>query len=125
MDTSIRRIVIDPVVVAPPSRPTLSLQRPVAPAVNSIAPARTTSAGCLREAVLRCATEAQAEEKTNTDARLHCFVAKLSGCMETMGEVEMDHALWDLMKLRGEPVRRLDATTIDNTATEQIDRSAL
>jgi hypothetical protein len=120
MDTQIRRVMIDPVVILPPSRRTLSVPLRATPITDVSLPATTTSAERLREAILRCATEAQAEEKSDTDARLHCFVAKLSGCMETMGEVDMDHALWDLMKLRQEPVRRTHATVIDNSATEQI-----
>lgn len=119
MDTQIRRVDTEPVAKAAPARRTLSLRPPAALIANAGAPAPSTSVERLREAVLRCATEAQSEEKTDTDARLHCFVAKLSGCMETLGESEMDHALWDLMKLRAEPARPV-ATAI---ATRQAARA--
>lgn len=118
MDTQIRRVDTDPVATTAPARRTLSLP-PVALIASASAPAPSTSVERLREAVLRCATEAQSEEKNDTDARLHCFVAKLSGCMETLGESEMDHALWDLMKLRAEPARPIAAAI----ATRQAARA--
>jgi hypothetical protein len=107
MDTQIRLAEPAPVVAPETGRTTLSLPQRAKPIAGLVVPAIATSIERLREAILRCATEAQSEEKTDTDARLHCFIAKLSGCMETMGEVDMDHALWDLMKLRAEPPRRV------------------
>jgi hypothetical protein len=99
---------------------TLPLPARATTASASIVSTRVATVDQLREAILRCATEAQAEEKTDTDARLHSFIAKLSGSMECLGEVEMDHALWDLMKMRADPVRRQAAATVDASATEQL-----
>jgi hypothetical protein len=110
MDTQIRPVWSTPVVVAPPARPTLSLSGRQAAANAAPASTLAATANKLREAILRCAAEAQREEGKDTDARLHCFIAKLSGSMECLGEVDLDHALWDLMKLRAEPARKLDVT---------------
>jgi hypothetical protein len=111
MDTQIRPVWSTPVVVAPAARPTLSL--PSRQVAEQAAPASTLAATAnkLREAILRCASNAHSAEPEDTDARLHCFVAGLSGSMEVLGEVDLDHALWDLMKLRAEPCRRTDAST--------------
>lgn len=106
MDTQIRPVWSTPVVVAPSGRAALSTFSLPARTTAPIAPAKDGTASQLREAILRCATEAQAEEKTDTEARLHSFIAKLSGSMECLGEDELDHALWDLMKMHAEPVRR-------------------
>jgi len=122
MDTSIRRI--SPADTAMPvsnaARHTLSL--PARAPTGSKAPSRFmgTTAQALRLAILQCAAQAMTEEKSDTEARLHCFIAKLSGSMECLGEVDLDHALWDLMKLRADPVRRQPAATVDASATEQL-----
>jgi hypothetical protein len=124
MDTQIRPVSSTPVVIAPTTRPTLSLPSRTAAAnatvtselaalaseLAALASGLAATANKLREAILRCAAEAQHEEVKDTEARLHCFIAKLSGSMECLGEVEIDHALWDLMKLRAEPCRRSDAS---------------
>jgi hypothetical protein len=117
MDTQIRPIWSTPVVVSPSARPILSL-----PARAAATPARRpssqeTTVQVLRLAILDCAAQAQTEEAHDTEARLHCFMAKLSGRMECMGEVDLDHALWDLMKLRAEPQRPYE---VDSSATERI-----
>ena len=57
----------------------------------------------LRKAILDCAHEATTTEPTDTDARLHCFIAKLSGTMEGLGERELDAALWNLMTTHRQP----------------------
>lgn len=111
MDTQIRPVWSTPVVVVPAARPTLSLTGRQAAAQAAPDSTLAATANKLREAILRCAAEAQREEGKDTDARLHCFIAKLSGSMECLGEVDLDHALWDLMKLRAEPCRRTDAST--------------
>ena len=50
----------------------------------------------MRSTILQCATEAVKEEPRNVEYRLHAFIAKLSGSMESMGESELDKALWSL-----------------------------
>jgi hypothetical protein len=50
----------------------------------------------LRAGILECAAKATASEPANTEARLHCFIARLSGKMEGLGEAELDQALWAL-----------------------------
>lgn len=126
MDTQIRRLD-NPIPMPSPARGKTSANRPTlslpgrqtaahaAPASNLVA-----TANKLREAILRCAAEAQRQETKDTEARLHCFIAKLSGDMECLGEAELDHALWDLMKLRTEPQRTYE---VDTSAPEQIDRA--
>jgi len=57
----------------------------------------------LRKAILDCAHQATVTEPTDTDARLHCFIAKLSGTMEGLGERELDAALWNLMTTHRQP----------------------
>jgi hypothetical protein len=68
---------------------------------TSIAPKVT--AAILRKFILECAREATTAEPTDTDARLHSFVAKLSGSMEGLGERELDAALWNLMTTHRQP----------------------
>lgn len=106
MDTQIRRVASTALVtpVSNVARATLSL--PSRSADRS--PRMEATAQTLRLAILRCAAQAMTEEQQDTEARLHCFVAKLSGSMECLGEVDLDHALWDLMKMRAEPCRRSD-----------------
>jgi len=57
----------------------------------------------LRKAILDCAHQATTVEPTDTDARLHSFIAKLSGTMEGLGERELDAALWNLMTTHRQP----------------------
>lgn len=106
MDTQIRPITREALVTPVSDRARATLSLPDRPAVRSTFLESTAKA--LREAILRCAAEAQKEEQKDTDARLHSFVAKLSGSMECLGEVDLDHAPWDLMKMRAEPCRRSD-----------------
>lgn len=51
----------------------------------------------LRKAIIDCAAKATAAEPTNTDARLHSFLARMSATMECLGERELDAVLWNLM----------------------------
>ncbi len=55
-----------------------------------------TTVAKLRATILRCATEAAKEEPRSVEYRLHAFIAKLSGSMESMGENELDKVLWSL-----------------------------
>jgi hypothetical protein len=55
-----------------------------------------TTARQLRQALLSCAADATKAEPANVEYRLHSFVAKLSGSMASMGEPELDKALWAL-----------------------------
>ncbi|SFD83990.1 hypothetical protein [Massilia yuzhufengensis] len=55
-----------------------------------------TTVAKMRSTILRCATEAAKEEPRSVEYRLHSFIAKLSGSMESMGESELDKALWNL-----------------------------
>jgi hypothetical protein len=117
MDTSIRRIAA--AASAAPTRATLSVPtRPmsiafVTGAVDAIPdlgnrrfavldPVPATVAS-LRKAILDCAHQATTTEPVDTDARLHCFIAKLSGTMEGLGERELDAALWNLMTTHRQP----------------------
>jgi len=59
----------------------------------------------LRRAILDCAHQATAAEPLDTDARLHSFIAKLSGTMEGLGERELDAVLWNLMTTAAPAVR--------------------
>lgn len=56
------------------------------------------TAAQLRAAILDCAAKAIAAEPTNTEARLHSFIARLSPTMEHLGEPELDAALWALFE---------------------------
>jgi len=60
-------------------------------------------ATALRKAILDCALQATAAEPIDSDARLHSFIAKLSGTMEGLGERELDAALWNLMTTHRQP----------------------
>jgi hypothetical protein len=64
------------------------------------AAAPKVTAAILRQFILECAREATTAEPTDTDARLHCFIAKLSGSMEGLGERELDAVLWNLMETK-------------------------
>lgn len=103
MDTQIRRATQAAAVTPAASvmRPTLSLPtREVIAAAPALAPAVRSPAvvlAQLRHAILRCADEATRAEPNDTDARLHSFMAKLSGSMESIGQRDLDTALWDLL----------------------------
>ncbi|MGJ9420444.1 hypothetical protein ACHAC9_22210 [Massilia sp. CMS3.1] len=84
MDASIRSR--NPVAMPSPGRRTTTLRS--TPIFTVIA---------LRKAILNCAHQATAAEPTDTDRRLHSFIAKLSGTMEGLGERELDAVLWNLM----------------------------
>jgi hypothetical protein len=117
MDTSIRRIESRP--SAAPARATLSM-----PARNTnmvfttgavdavrdlggrrfaLVDASAPNVESLRKAILECAHQATVAEPLDTDRRLHCFIAKLSGTMEGLGERELDAALWNLMTTHRQP----------------------
>ena len=114
MDTQIRPLVVAPAFAE--RRPTLSLPASHKPAFAASASSIASPAPGLRESILRCAAEAQVDEKHDTDARLHCFIAKLSGCMESMGETELDHVLWDLMKTEPDKAKGGSAYLIDGAS---------
>lgn len=50
----------------------------------------------LRSAIARSATQASNDAPANADMRLATFVARLSGCMESLGDHELDAMLWGL-----------------------------
>ena len=78
----------------------------IAPPLNRNIPQpwpTATTVTALRKAILDCAHQATTAEPTDTDARLHCFIAKLSGTMEGLGERELDAALWNLMTSHRQP----------------------
>jgi len=50
----------------------------------------------LRDAVIGCAKQASKDAPASTDLRLAVFVARLSGCMESLGDHELDAMLWGL-----------------------------
>lgn len=56
------------------------------------------TAAQLRKAITESAAEATAVEPTNTEARLHSFIAKLSGRMEVLGELGLDEVLYALFE---------------------------
>lgn len=98
MDTQIRPVASSPAVVAPSARPTLSL--PVRFVSLDLPQGPAVLLAQIRHAILRCADEAACAEPTDTDARLHSFMAKLSGSMESLGQRDLDTALWDLLSTR-------------------------
>lgn len=53
----------------------------------------------LRATIARCAEQASADAPANADVRLAAFVARLSGCMESLGDHELDAMLWGLFDL--------------------------
>jgi len=55
-----------------------------------------TTVASLRSAIARCAKQASADAPANADVRLAAFVARLSGCMESLGDHELDAMLWGL-----------------------------
>jgi len=71
------------------------------------------TAAALRTAIAGCVKQASADAPTNADARLASFVARLSGCMESLGDHELDAMLWGLFDYdrpalqRGEPMPQL------------------
>jgi len=75
-----------------------------------------TTATKLRNTLLRCAREATAAEPNSVEYRLHAFIAKLSGSMEGMGELELDAALWQM--LQTPPA--LASTTTQPSADDQV-----
>lgn len=52
----------------------------------------------IRNAILECAQAATQAEPSNVEARLHSFIARLSGSMDFHGEHELDTALWKLFE---------------------------
>lgn len=52
----------------------------------------------IRKAILECAERATQAEPGNVEARLHSFIARLSGKMEHMGERDLDATLWKLFE---------------------------
>jgi len=62
-----------------------------------------TTVAKLRETILRCAREAKKAEPNNVEYRLHSFIAKLSGSLEGMGELDLDAALWQLLETKPAP----------------------
>lgn len=100
-------------------RATLSL--PVRQLKTSSAPSANLAeiTNKLRVAILRCAAQAQTDEPNDTEARLHSFVAKLSGNMESMGEIELDRALWDLFGTPWPPAHSV-LPVASNAAVEPI-----
>lgn len=110
MDTSIRRIAAAP--SAAPARATLSMParytnmgfttavdavRDLGGRRFAVVDASAPNGEFLRKAILDCAHQATTTEPTDTDARLHCFIAKLCRTMEDLGERALDAALWNLM----------------------------
>lgn len=55
-----------------------------------------TTAATLRSAIARCASQASEDAPASCDLRLAVFVARLSGCMESLGDHELDAMLWGL-----------------------------
>jgi hypothetical protein len=51
----------------------------------------------LRDKIIEIAKRAQELHPTSVDARAVCFIARLSGAMQILGEFELDNALWDLV----------------------------
>lgn len=49
-----------------------------------------------RSAIARCAAQASNDAPTSAEMRLASFVARLSGCMESLGDHELDAMLWGL-----------------------------
>jgi len=72
-----------------------------------------TTVASLRSAIAHCAKQASADAPANADVRLAAFVARLSGCMESLGDHELDAMLWGLFDcdhaapLRVEPMPQL------------------
>jgi hypothetical protein len=113
MDTQIRPVTPEAAIMPVPaaSRTTLSQpQRSAAIEPTSTGPAVLLAQ--LRHAILRCADEAARAEPNDTDARLHCFMAKLSGTMESLGQHDLDIALWDLLRTSYMPVELMPWTTV-------------
>lgn len=55
-----------------------------------------TTVATLRSAIARCASQASEDAPASCDLRLAVFVARLSGCMESLGDHELDAMLWGL-----------------------------
>lgn len=93
MDTSIRRITPAASVTPVPNAARATLSLPYR------APLMTEAEQLdrIRKAIVRCAAEALKAEPRDTDARLHSFLAKLSGSMEGLAERELDIVLWNLL----------------------------
>lgn len=60
----------------------------------------TATAASLRQAILCSAEGAMAREPKDTDRRLHCFIAQLSGHLQSIGEPEADAAVWALFETK-------------------------
>lgn len=52
----------------------------------------------IRKAMLQAAQGAMQSYPENVEARLHSFIARLSGSMEGLGESDLDTALWKLFE---------------------------
>ena len=50
----------------------------------------------LRDAIKRCVSNANADAPADADLRVMAFVARLSGCMESLGDHELDAMLLGL-----------------------------
>lgn len=144
MDTQIRRVTPAPSSLVLVPAPTVVLQEinlapidwsehnvalafdrvplpvPAAACLASFVSTKAATVPLLRDAILECARQANVAEPSNTDARLHSFVAKLSGRMEGLGELGLDRALWDLMKTPWPPAHSLQAEAVDASTTEQL-----
>jgi len=70
-----------------------------------------TTVAKLRDTILRCAREATEAEPTSVEYRLHSFIAKMSGSFDTIGETELDTAVWALLELK--PSVRAEATRVE------------
>lgn len=56
------------------------------------------TAANLRKVILKDAEAATRSHPANVEARLHSFIARLSGSMEGLGERDLDTALWKLFE---------------------------
>ena len=64
-----------------------------------------TTIATLRDAVKRCSESAFKDHPYHTDARLHSFVARLSGSMEHLGERELDETFWGVLETVSAPAQ--------------------
>ena len=55
-----------------------------------------TTVAALRDAIARCANLAAIDAPADCDRRIAIFIARLSGCMESLGDHELDAMLWGL-----------------------------
>lgn len=57
----------------------------------------------IRKAILECAERATQAEPANVEARLHSFIARLSGRMVSLDEGDLECALWKLFETPAAP----------------------